>query len=64
MVFKTFEDLGKAFGVSKRQRKSKPFICKKCGGEMYHVPETNIFLCENEKDGKACGHRVLTSRAF
>lgn len=63
-TFATFEELGKAFGISKRPRKQKPFICKKCGGEMYHVPQTNIFLCENEKDGKVCGHRVFTARAF
>lgn len=65
-TFATFEELGKAFGISKRQRKQKPFICKKCGGEMYHVPQTNIFLCENKigDEGKVCGHRVLTQRAF
>lgn len=65
-TFASFEELGQAFGVSKRARKQKPFLCKKCGGEMYHVPQTNIFLCENPvgDDGKVCGHRVLTARAF
>lgn len=65
-TFSTFEELGKAFGLAKRTRKPRPFYCKKCGGEMTHFPETNVFLCENEvgDDGKVCGHRVLTSRAF
>lgn len=69
-TFATFEELGKAFGLAKRPRKQKPFICKKCGGEMYHIPMTNIFICENEtgedNNGKpkVCGHRVFTARAF
>ena len=64
-VFHSFADLGAAFGVSQKDHKTKDFHCRKCGGVMRHIPETNVFLCENEsEDGVVCGHRVLTLRAF
>ena len=64
-VFNNFADLGKAFGVSPKKHKERDFHCRKCGGVMYHVPGTNVFLCENaDKDGNVCGNRVLTARAF
>lgn len=63
-TFNSFGDLGRVFGVSQKPKKDKDFHCRKCGGVMRHIPGTNIFLCENEKDGVFCGHRVLTAKAF
>lgn len=62
--FNSFVDLGRVFGVSPKERKNKDFHCRKCGGVMRHIPGTNVFVCENEKDGITCGHRVLTAKAF
>ena len=60
-VFSTFTEIGKAFGVSPRKRKERPFICRKCGEVMKHIPGTNVFLCEGKlPDGKDCGNRVFT----
>ena len=68
-VFNNFSDLGKAFGVYQKPRKEKPFVCRKCGGVMQHVPGTNVYLCNNmidfmDVDGKPktkeCGNRVFT----
>ena len=60
MVFTSFADLGKVFGVNPRKRKDKPFYCRKCGAEMKHIPDTNVYLCEGKtSDGVACGNRVL-----
>ena len=65
MQVSTFNDLGKVFWVSPHRRKEKPFYCRKCGGEMLHIPGTNVLLCENIKgDGTQCDNRVLSSRAF
>ena len=60
-TFNNFADLGKAFGLKVRQRKQRPFLCRKCGEEMRHVSGTNVFLCDGVlPDGSACGNRVLT----
>lgn len=62
-VFNNLVDLGKAFGVSPRKRTEKPFICRKCGKVMTHIPNTNVYLCENaDEDGRVCGNRVFTKR--
>lgn len=62
-AFNNFIDFGKAFGVSPRKRTEKPFTCRKCGKVMTHIPNTNVYLCENaDKDGKVCGNRVFTKR--
>ena len=63
-VFNNFADLGKAFGVKTKGKKGRPFICRKCGEEMKHVPGTNVYLCEAFlPDGTPCGNRVLTKAA-
>ena len=68
-VFNNLSDLGKAFGIHQKQRKEKPFFCRKCGEVMRHIPGTNVYLCDHvfeEKDPngevklRACGNRVLT----
>ena len=67
MVLHSLNDLGAAFGIpaKKRRENNKPFYCRKCGGVMRHIPNTNVFLCENEmEDGAICNHRVLTGHAF
>ena len=62
-VFNTFAELGKAFGVFPRKRAEKPFVCRRCGKVMTHVPQTNVYICENaDKEGKICGNRVFTKR--
>ncbi len=59
-VFNSFQDLGKVFGVHPKERKEKPFNCRKCGNPMKHIPGTNVFLCLHVDDnGKECGNRVL-----
>jgi hypothetical protein len=62
--FNNFTDLGKAFGLKVKSKKGRPFICRKCGEEMKHVPGTNVYLCEGIlPNGDACGNRVLTKVA-
>ena len=62
----SFVTLGEVFGIKpKAPKKRKPFVCRKCGEEMYHVPNTNVFICMHvDKDGGECGNQVFTSRAF
>lgn len=62
-VFNNFADLGKAFGISRKQRKEKPFYCRKCGEAMRHVPGTNVFLCAGKlPDGTECGSRYFSKK--
>lgn len=65
-VFKSFIDYAASRGIHPKQRKEKPFICRKCGGEMRHIPNTNVFLCECIPEGaeNPCGNRVFTKFAF
>ena len=67
MVLHSLNELGIAFGLKQKKRRdgSKPVYCRECGGIMKHVPGTNVFLCENEKeDGSVCGRRFLAKYAF
>ena len=68
-VFNSMSELGKAYGVSQKPKKEKPFFCRKCGEVMQHIPGTNVYLCnhvfeETAEDGtvkqRPCGNRVLT----
>ena len=62
-VFKSFLELGKSFGVSPKEKKDKPFHCRRCGKVMKHIPGTNVFLCEGRlSDGSECGNKVFTKR--
>lgn len=73
-VFKSFIDYAASRGIYPKQRKEKPFVCRKCGGEMRHIPGTNVYLCENniehvmpetgEKFTVPCGNRVFTKYAI
>ncbi len=65
MKINSFNALGGVFKVSPRQNKAKVFRCRKCGKEMRHLIGTNVYICENiASDGKECGNRVFTSKAF
>lgn len=68
MVFHSFIDYAASRGIRPRERKERPFTCRKCGGEMKHIPGTNVLLCECEREveGKKvlCGNQVLLRAAF
>ena len=61
--FRTFEELGAALGISKPERRvSNTMTCRKCGGTMVRVSDSNVFLCEGIKeDGEPCRNRAFTS---
>jgi len=64
-IMHTFLELGKAYGLTPKKSREKDFHCRKCGGVMRHIPQTNVFLCENKnEEGGVCGHRVFTAKAF
>lgn len=62
------KELGAEFGIKEKTRKGPSMICRKCGGKMRHIANTNIFLCENvikDENGKKigiCGNRVFTNK--
>ena len=61
-TFNNFADMGAVFGVfPKKPRKEKPFVCRKCGWVMDHVPGTNVYICSGRhSDGTECENVVLT----
>jgi ribosomal protein S26 len=36
----------------KKTKREKFAKCKECGGQMTYIPDTNIFVCENEVEKK------------
>ena len=63
-VFNSFAEFAAFKGLRPKERKDKPFYCRKCGKEMRKIPGTNVALCENAKDGVVCGNRVLLRTVF
>lgn len=71
MIFKTFEDLGKYFGLKPRkpqtewaESQQKKFLkCPRCKNQLTFIEGTNLLVCRNEiQDGekkKKCGYRKL-----
>lgn len=60
-------DLGKVWGISKKQEKKKelkPRKCFRCGGEMVYIEGTNVYACTGSKKDKQgverpCMNRIL-----
>jgi len=64
-VFHSFKDFAASRGLRPKAFKERPFVCRKCGKEMRHIPNTNVVICENVNDkGEVCGNRVLLKNAF
>ena len=56
MVFESFAALGAyLYGLEPKPkpRKERTFFCRVCGKPMRHVGNSNVYLCEEVKDGKA-----------
>lgn len=76
-TYTNFADVATALGmkIKKKAVKEETLNCPNCGNDMYHVPGTNVWLCEwaslsdaTTKNGSEvqvftrCGNRVLTAR--
>lgn len=67
----SLKDLGVAMGMRIKPRafQERPLKCRKCGAEMEHVSDTNVFVChgtvtiqdtEGKEITKPCGNTFLS----
>lgn len=62
MVFESFAALGAyLYGLEPKPkpRKERAYFCRVCGKPMRHVGNSNVYLCEEVKDGKPCNGRFI-----
>lgn len=62
-VLHSFSELGEAMGV-KTKKKSVPATrkCRKCGGIMRNIENTNVFVCDcRYQNGTLCNNTVYAA---
>lgn len=64
MIFKTFSEMAKAVGFSRKKEDKPERIrkCRRCGAVMKRIEGTNIYVCTGKlSNGSDCRNSTTTS---